>query len=112
MVSAINILMAIGMVVGVFTRKLSIILSILCFIISIFCFYQSFKKLGDATTPSKRHKAITHVTINGFSVAIVCIISLLNVAIYNFKLLIIFFVLSITLIFVSKTIKFIKKNNR
>ena len=112
MTSIINILMIIGMALGFFTNRLSIIVSILCFITSIFCFCQSFKRLGDDTTPSKRDKIIQIVTIDGFSISIIGAIALLNIVIYNFKLLIVFLVLSIAFSSMVRIIKFIKKNYR
>lgn len=112
MTSIINILMIIGMVIGLFTGRLSVIVSIICFAISIFCFCQSFKKLGDDTNPSKRQRTINYVTIDGFCISIVGAIALLNLVIYNFKLLIVFIILGIVFKIVTKTIKFIKKNNK
>ena len=101
--------MIIGMVIGLFTGRLSVIASILCIITSIFCFCQSFKKLGDDTNPLKRQRTINYVTIDGFCIPIVSAIAILNLVIYDFKLLIVFIILGIVFKIVTKTIKFIKK---
>ena len=109
MTSIINILMIIGMIIGVFKAKLPIIVSILCFITSIFCFCQSFKKLGNSKTSSERQKAMNNVVIDGISIPIIFIVTCLNIAIYNLKLLIIFLILNMVFSFTIKVIKSSKK---
>lgn len=109
MTSIINVLMGVFMIAGIFKGNLSIITSILCLIVSNLCFYKSFKQLGDSKNPIQRQKAMTILIINGLSISAIGIITFLNIAIYNLKLLIIFLVLSLIVGFIGK---FLKKHNK
>lgn len=90
MTSLINILMVFYLVTSILTSKISIFSAILCFIISMFCFYRSFLNLGKCTSPRERQKAMNKIVIDGLSIVVIFIIACLNIAIFNLKMFIVF----------------------